>query len=111
MARGEVILQLNVQGLTTSKQDLVTLVDELTSSIIALQETLQSDKCLNILGGYHYISKEGHYNRLYHKRIAKYIHSSLLYEEVTVDTPLQVVCILTSFVTVYMQRSINITKQ
>ena len=113
------MIQWNVQGLTTSKQDLVKLVDELKPCVIAVQETWQSSNFVNKFGGYCSLVKEGHFNRRYHGGVAMYIHGSLPYEELSINTPLQVVAAriqvghrkLVTFASIYIPGSYEVTKQ
>ena len=67
------------------------LIDELHPSIIALQETFQCNNFVSKLGDYSNMSKEGHSNQRYHGVVAMFIHANLPYEQLEVNTPLQVV--------------------
>ena len=82
---GETVLQWNVQGLTTFKQDLVKLIDESHPGIIALQEIFQCNNSVIKLGGYSNI------NQRCYGGVALFIHTSLPYEQLELNTPLQVV--------------------
>ena len=114
---GEILVQWNVQGLTTSKQDLVKVIHELEPIIIAVQETLQSEEYLSKLAEYSSISKTGHFNQRYHGGVALYIHNTLPYERLEINSSLQVVAArvqtghqrLVNFASLYMPPSANVT--
>ena len=88
---GESVLQWNAQELKTFKRDLVKLIDELHPGINALQETFQCKNFVIKLRGCSNISKETHFNQRYHGGVAMFIHTSLPYEQLEVNTPLEVV--------------------
>ena len=67
------------------------LNDELHPGIITLQETFQCDNFVSKLGDYRVLSKEGHFNQRYRGEVAIFIHTSLPYEQLKVNTPLQVI--------------------
>ena len=87
--------------------------------VIPVQETLQSSNFLSKFGGYCSLSKEGHFNRRYQGGVAMYIHSSLPYEELSINTSLQVVAAriqvehhkLVIFASIYIPGSYEVTKQ
>jgi len=86
-----IFIQWNVQGVNTSKQDIIKLVDETNPTIIAVQETFLANDYVAKIAGYNCICKQGHYNRRYHGGVALYIHVSCPYNELTVNSTLQVV--------------------
>ena len=116
--KGECIIQWNVQGLSTSKEEVVKLIDELKPQVLALQETWQGREQISRLMGYNSIAKEGHYNRRYHGGVTLYIHNSLPYDEVLVNTGLQIAAArvnighrkLITFVTLYMSRNVYVRR-
>jgi len=89
----ETILQWNVQGMTTSKEDLLNLINEYKPLVIAVQETfLANDYCVKIKN-YNSICKQGHYNHRFHGGVAIYIHDSCPFTEIDVNSPLQLVAV------------------
>ena len=85
------ILQWNPQGLSNKKDELLEIIEENKSSIIALQETKLTGEYNLKIPNYNKIFKDGHYNRGPHGGVCIYIHTSLPYREITVQSPLQVV--------------------
>ena len=61
----EVVVQWTVQGSSTSKQDLIKLIEVYSPIAIGFQETyLAGDEYQIKLNGYHAVSKQGMYNRM-----------------------------------------------
>ena len=85
-----ILLQWNVQGINSSKEDLVKLVDDLKPSILAIQETFQANSSVTNLIGYNWVATEGHYRHRYHGGVTLYIHNTLPYEEIVLNTRLQI---------------------
>lgn len=85
------LIQWNVQGLTTSKEDLLKLIEDYQPYIISVQETFLSDDYAVVLKGYNGIHKQGHYNYRYHGGVSLYVHSSLPMEEIQVRSRYQMV--------------------
>ena len=91
MEINEVILQWNVQGMTTSKEEVIKLIDTYKPCAISIQETFYSNDFLARLSGYHGLCKQGHFNHRFHGGVALYLHNSYPYQEIRIDSPYQVV--------------------
>jgi len=87
----EKIIQWNVQGISTSKEDLIKLIDENKPLLISVQETFLANNYIVNLRNYNCICKQGHYNHRFHGGVAMYIHESCPFSEIKIDTPLQMV--------------------
>lgn len=87
----DIFVQWNVQGMTTSKEDLVKVVDDVKPSIIAIQETFYGNDFVSPIGGYAGLCKQGHYNRRFHGGVALYIHNSIPFEKIEICSPIQIV--------------------
>ena len=75
MDLSHILLQWNVQGINSSKEDLVKLIDDLEPSILAIQETFQANSSVTNLLGYNWVATEGHYWHRYHGGVTLYIHN------------------------------------
>ena len=84
-------MQWNVQGLRTSKEDILYLIDTYNPLILALQETQCNDNYMISFSGYHCISKQGHWNRRQHGGVALYIDNSCPFEQIQVPGDQQIV--------------------
>ena len=85
------ILQWSVRGASSAKQDLLQLIDTYHFTIIAIQETFLGGDFKIKLPGFNGICQQGHYNHRFHGGVALYIHSSLPYEQLEIDSPHQVI--------------------
>ena len=85
------ILQWNLQGMSSSKEDILKLVHDNTPSILAFQETFYGNNFMAKIPNFHGLCKQGHFNQRYHGGVALYIHSSCPYQAITIQSPLQVV--------------------
>jgi len=85
------VLQWNVQGITTSKEDILKLIDEHKPLVISVQETFLANECSVKLSNYSHMSKQGHYNHRFHGGVALYVHESCPYTALSIDSVLQVV--------------------
>ena len=74
----EVFLQWNVQGMSTSRED-INMTDNYKPIAIAVQETFYGCDFVLGVGGYNGICKQGHFNQRFHGGVAMYIHNSLPY--------------------------------
>ena len=75
-------LQWNTQFISTSKEEIVNLINAYKPSVISIQETFLGNEYMLKFGGYNCIFKQGHYNNRYHGGVAIYTHSSLPVEEI-----------------------------
>lgn len=91
MENTETFIQWNVQGLGTSKEDLIKIVDEFKPSVIAVQETFYGDDFLPTIGGYNGFCKQGHYRNRFHGGVALYIHSCIPFQEITINSQTQII--------------------
>ena len=88
-----VLLQWNCQGLRGKKDEILQYISDLRVDILVLQETrLENSREFN-LQGYNSERCEGHFNRASHGGVATFIHSSLPYERVNLNSPLQAVAV------------------
>ena len=87
------ILQWNAQGVSTSKEDLLKLVDEHQPMIIAIQETFLADDVAVKIKGFNSYSRQGKFNRRYHGGISTYIHESMPAETIDFITQYQTVIV------------------
>ena len=85
------ILQWNVRGASSAKEDLLKLIETYQFTVIAIQETLLGGDFKIKLPGYNGICKQGHYNHRFHGGVALYVHSSLPYEQLEIDSPHQII--------------------
>ena len=85
------ILQWNVQGLRNKKDELLDLIQLYKVSVIAFQETkLWTYNNFSILH-FTIIRKDCHFNRTPHVRVALFIHESIPYEIIELNTPIQAI--------------------
>ena len=70
MAPCEVFLQWNMQGMSTSRKDLINMIDNYKPSAIAVQETFYGGDFVVGIGGYNGICKQGHFNQRLHGGVA-----------------------------------------
>jgi len=89
--RNTSILQWNVQGISTSKEDILKIINEKKPAVLAFQETFLGNDFNIRIPGYNVLSKKGHYNHRFHGGVALYIHSSYPYSEIQIVSPIQVV--------------------
>jgi len=83
-------IQWNAQGLNTSKQDLLYLINKHKPKIIAIQETFRgSDHTINF-PGYNSMSKQGNHNRRFYGGVSLHIHNTLPYNEININSEHQV---------------------
>ena len=69
-------LQWNAQGISTSKQDLLHLIEIYKPLVLAIQETFLGNNHMVQLPNYVGYCKQGHYNHRFHGGVALYIHNS-----------------------------------
>lgn len=87
------ILQWNAQGLRNKKDELLNLIHTHNSDIVAIQETMFWSNIDFKIPNYSSVTKHGHYNRTPHGGVSIFIHSSIPYHEIQLDTPIQAVAI------------------
>ena len=85
------ILQWNTQGIRTKKDELLELIQQHKSSVVAVQETRLWNDADFRLPGYTALFKHGHFNRAPHGGVALFIHSDVPCTPVSVDSTLQIV--------------------
>ena len=68
------LMQWNMQGMGTSKEDIIKLVENYKPLVIAGQETQCEDKFISDTSRYAGLCKQGHYNKKYHGGVVLYIH-------------------------------------
>ena len=62
-----------------------------------IQETQQSNECLSKISRYNGIRKEGRFNGRQHEGVALYIHASMPFQEIDLNTELQAVPAVVNF--------------
>ena len=77
MAAWKVFLQWYVQGMSTSREDVINIVDNYKPIAIAVQETFYGGDFVVVIGGYNGVCKQGHFNQRFHGGVAMYIHNSM----------------------------------
>ena len=87
----DTIIQWNLQGMTSAKEDILQLTEEHKPIVLAFQETFYSNDFKAKIPHYHGICKQGHFNHRFHGGVALYIHSSCPYQPINIQTTLQVV--------------------
>ena len=83
------ILQWNVQGITTSKEDILSIVEEYQPLIMAFQETFLANEFSINIKGYNNICKQGNFNRRFHGGVAIYVHDSIPQEIIEINSHYQ----------------------
>ena len=85
------ILQWNVRGVTSAKQDLLKLIETHKFSVIAMQETFLGNDVMVKLPGYSGICRQGHYNHRFHGGVALYVHTSCPFQQISINSNHQVI--------------------
>ena len=85
------IVQWNIQEVRGNKDELSKLIEKYKANIVAIQETRLWNNSKFSLPHFNEIRKEGHYNRTPHGGVALYIHSSIPFKTLDINTPLQAV--------------------
>ena len=67
------MVQWNMQGMGSSKEDVIKLLEIYQPVIFAGQETWYGEEFIDKYNGYEAIVKQGHYNRRYHGGVVLYI--------------------------------------
>ena len=90
---GEMVktLQWNAQGVSTSKEDLLKMIEKCEPDIIAIQETFLANDFTVKFKGYNSYCKHCNFNRRYHGGVATYVHESIPTERLIIETQYQVV--------------------
>ena len=73
------------------KNEILDLIDKYRINFLAIQETKQSGDYHTTLPNFNILSKDGHFNRTQHGGVSLYIHSDVPYQEIIINSPLQVV--------------------
>jgi len=87
------ILQWNCQGIRQKKDEILEMVQQHSLSILALQETKLWNNSKFGIPHYNEIRRDGHYNVTPHGGVAIYVHESIPYDEITLNTPIQAIAI------------------
>jgi len=87
----ERLIQWNCQGISTSKEDLLKLIDQYKPLVIAIQETFLGNDFMITLPGYNAIVKQGHYNNRFHGGVVLFIHNDCPYTRLDIDSQYQIV--------------------
>ena len=110
-------LQWNVQGIRNKKDELSEMIEEYKPAVIAVQETkIDNNKICN-LTNYNYIHKDGHTNYTIHGGVGLYIHETVPYTEIALDTQYQAVAArihikrTLTVASIYLSRAHQINKQ
>ena len=94
------ILQWNVQGVSTSKEDLLKMTEKQQPGIIAIQETFLANDSTVKIQWYNSYCKQGNFNRRYHGGVATYVHESIPTERLIIESQYQVVAMRVNIITV-----------
>lgn len=87
----ECILQWNVQGMSSSKEDILRLIEKYKPAVLSLQETYYGGDFTAKLPGYHGLAKQGHFSQRFFGGVALYIHQSCPFKPISIDSPFQLV--------------------
>ena len=88
---GTSIIQWNIQGLGNKKQEIIQVIHEHKASILALQETQMKTEFLLKIPDFNVIAKEGPSGARQHGGVAMYIHRSVPFDPIDLDTPFKAV--------------------
>jgi len=105
------ILQWNCQGIRNKKDEILHIIDTQKISILSMQETKLWSTNEVQFPHYNCIRKDGHLNNTPHGGVAIYVHESIPFEPVTVNTTMQAVAVranigrLVTICNVYSSRS------
>lgn len=91
MAPTDTFFQWNVQGMSSSKEDLINIVDNFKPSVIAIQETFYGNDFVSNIKGYNALCKQGHYNQRFHGGVALYIHNSVPFNKIDIQSETQII--------------------
>ena len=85
------LLQWNVQGLRSKKDEILELIQLHKINIMAFQETKLWTYNNFSIPHFNIIRKDGHFNHTPHGGVALLIHESIPHESITLNTPIQAV--------------------
>ena len=114
---GKNIVQWNIQGISNKKQELLDIISKIKPEILSIQETMLRKDTNFSLKHYNWIFKEGHTNRRAHGGVALFIHESIPYQDIKLNTPLQAVAVRANLgreitvVSVYNSRSHELSEE
>ena len=80
-----------MQGMGTSKEDVIKLAENYKSRVIAGPEPQCGDKFISSICGYVSLCKQGYYNRKYYGGVVLYIHQSWPLTQVQIVSEYQIV--------------------
>ena len=83
------ILQLNVQGIRRRKEEIVEYIESYKVSVAAIQETKLAEHNQFNIPNYNVIRRDGKFNHTPHGGVAVFIYSSVPYEIIDANTPIQ----------------------
>ena len=87
----ETTIQWNTQGISTSKLDLLKIIDNTKPIETAVQETFLANDVMIKLSNYNVITKLGHFNRRYQGGVALFIYSVCPFNQVNINSDLQII--------------------
>ena len=90
METRETFTQWNVQGMSSSKKDLINIVDIYKPVVIAVRETFYGGDFVAGIWGYNAICKQGHFNHRFHGWVAMRNNDTMPICEIFINTHLQV---------------------
>ena len=83
---GHSLLQWNCQGIRNKKEEIIQYIDSFKIDILTVQETMLDTNQNFNLPNYNIERCDGHFNRRAHGGVATFIHSSLPYERIQLNT-------------------------
>lgn len=111
------LLQWNCQGCRNKKYDINNLIETYKPSVVTLQETMLSANNPFNVSNYNCVRADGHFNRRAHGGVAVFVHESLPYLPVQLNTELQAVAVTVqlsrkiTICSIYNSRSHSLTEQ
>ena len=111
------ILQWNCQGISNKKAEVCDLIDKSKPEILCVQETMLSKDSTFRIKHYTMLHKEGHRQHRWHGGTAIFIHETIPFKEIPINTPLQAVAaqinvgVLFTIVSIYNSRSHQLNEE
>ena len=87
------IIQWNAQGIRRKKNEVSEMINFYSANIIAIQETKFWNNSNFSLPQYNTVRKDGHYNKGAHGGVAVFIHNSIPFSEIGLNTHVQSVAV------------------
>jgi len=88
------IIQWNCQGFRTKKDELLNICRTIRPAIIAIQETMCRDDYQMKIPNFNCIQQQGHINRRVHGGVAVFVHESIPFQQLQLNTDLQSTAII-----------------